>query len=192
MSAPDVRDQKRELRKRLREARRALGGAQASELSRAACGRLAALADAKSARTIAVYAAHGGEIDPAEFAAACASRGVVVCYPLVHEKASLTFHAAPPDTLVPGMIGIAEPPAGAPTVAPDAIDLFVVPGVAFDEAGRRLGQGVAYYDRTLPASRGRKVGFAYELQIVPEVPSEPHDVRMDFVVTDRRVIVPRP
>jgi 5-formyltetrahydrofolate cyclo-ligase len=185
-----VKAEKRELRRRLREARRTLGADRASALSHSACERLAALPEALAARTVAVYSAHGGEIDPAVFAAACVARGVVVCYPLVRADEALSFHAVLPSTLAPGAIGIPEPPAGSPAVATDAIDLFVVPGVAFDLDGGRLGQGVAYYDRTLPLAPGKKVGLAYDFQVVPRVPMEPHDVRMDLVVTDRRVIVP--
>lgn len=186
----DFRHLKRDLRRRLREARKALPAERAAVMSAAACARLAARPEAAKARTIAVYSAHAGEIDPGEFASARAAAGVVVCYPRVHVDAALTFHAVPASSLLPGTIGISEPPADALAVSLDAIDLFVVPGVAFDDAGRRLGQGVAYYDRTLPAARGTKIGFAYDFQIVPEVPTEPHDVRVDLVVTDRRVIGP--
>ena len=70
------------------------------------------------------------------------------------------------------------------------IDLVVVPGVAFDAAGRRLGRGRGHYDATLaglPAGAAR-IGLAFELQLVPEIPEEPHDVRLDAVVTEARVL----
>lgn len=181
---------KRDLRRRLREIRKSLPPERADAMSAFACARFLAWPATAGARTIAVYAAHGGEIDPAALAGARAKEGAVICYPRVHPDAPLTFHAVPVASLRPGTIGISEPPDDAPAVPIQDIDLFVVPGVAFDPAGARLGQGVAYYDRTLPAARGLKVGFAYDFQIIPEVPTEAHDVRMDLVVTDRRVIVP--
>jgi len=70
------------------------------------------------------------------------------------------------------------------------MDLFIIPGVAFDENGGRLGKGKGYYDRLLAPiiSRNPVVGLAFESQIVPEVPMEEHDIRVDWIVTEKRVI----
>jgi 5-formyltetrahydrofolate cyclo-ligase len=74
----------------------------------------------------------------------------------------------------------------------DELDLVVVPGVAFDAEGRRLGRGGGYYDATLALlPRGAaRLGVAFEIQVVPAVPEEPHDVRLDGVVTEARVLFP--
>jgi 5-formyltetrahydrofolate cyclo-ligase len=73
-------------------------------------------------------------------------------------------------------------------VAPPDLDLVVVPGVAFDEGGRRLGRGRGFYDATLAALRPTTatVGLAFDAQVVPSVPSGPHDARLHAVVTERR------
>ena len=91
--------------------------------------------------------------------------------------------------LTPGPWGIEEPGADAPRVAPEAIDLVVVPCLAVDAAGHRLGYGRGYYDRTL-AGLGRAVttAVAFDFQRIAEVPSEPHDVAVTWVVTDRTTL----
>lgn len=70
------------------------------------------------------------------------------------------------------------------------LDLIVMPGVAFDISGVRLGMGLAVYDKLLLTLRITKVGLAYEFQIVDQIESEPHDVSVDYVVTEKRVLKP--
>ena len=82
--------------------------------------------------------------------------------------------------------GIAEPDVDAEPCEPSEIDLIVVPGTAFTQAGARMGRGRGYYDKYLsqPGFRGVKVGVCYAHQLVGELPVEPHDVFMDYVITD--------
>jgi 5-formyltetrahydrofolate cyclo-ligase len=82
-----------------------------------------------------------------------------------------------------GQFGIPEPPAGAACIPLNALDLVLVPGVAFDRAGRRLGRGLGFYDRLLAEVPGVKCGVAYDWQILSELPAEPHDMSVDFIVT---------
>jgi 5-formyltetrahydrofolate cyclo-ligase len=90
-----------------------------------------------------------------------------------------------------GYMGIQEP-----VVAPERIamvedmEVIVLPGVAFDEQGGRIGYGGGYYDRLIGSIRGRPhlIALAYEEQILPKIPMDPHDIRVDLIVTDRRVI----
>jgi 5-formyltetrahydrofolate cyclo-ligase len=90
-----------------------------------------------------------------------------------------------------GHQGIPEPLAHCTAVAPGAIDWVLVPGVAFDRAGRRLGYGGGYYDRLLPllASDAARIAGAFDLQIVDRVPAGPHDVTVDAIVTPLETIV---
>lgn len=85
--------------------------------------------------------------------------------------------------LVPGQFRIPEPPPTAPCVALNELDLVLVPGVAFDRAGRRLGRGRGFYDRLLAEISGIKCGVAFDWQILPELPAEPHDITMDYLLT---------
>ena len=84
-----------------------------------------------------------------------------------------------------GSFGISEPEATA-LCRPEEIDFIIVPGVAFTAAGMRLGRGKGFYDKYLsqPGFRGVKAGVCYAHQLVGELPVEPHDVFMDYVVTD--------
>jgi hypothetical protein len=73
-------------------------------------------------------------------------------------------------------------------ISPDKIDLAVVPGVSFDRRGHRIGYGMGYYDSLLGQTRCKKIGLAYDLQIVEHVPNEPHDVAVDMIVTESETI----
>lgn len=90
---------------------------------------------------------------------------------------AMRFFDYAPGALRAGAFGIAEP---------SEIDLIVVPGTAFTQAGARMGRGRGYYDKYLsqPGFRGVKVGVCYAHQLVGELPVEPHDVFMDYVITD--------
>jgi len=86
----------------------------------------------------------------------------------------------------PGRFGVPEPAAGCPVILLNQLDLVLVPGVAFDLLGGRLGRGKGFYDRLLAQVRGHKCGVAYDLQIVSSVPVEPHDIRVDSILTPTR------
>lgn len=81
-----------------------------------------------------------------------------------------------------------EEPMGTNTVEPDEIELVVVPAVAYDKKGNRLGRGRGFYDRLLATTKATKIGIGYEFQIVDEIPVEPHDVKMDMIVSQKTVI----
>lgn len=82
-----------------------------------------------------------------------------------------------------------EEPTGADTVDPSEIELVVVPAVAYDRRGNRLGRGKGFYDRLLKTTKATKIGIGYEFQLVDEVPTEPHDVAMDIIITQNSTIV---
>jgi 5-formyltetrahydrofolate cyclo-ligase len=93
--------------------------------------------------------------------------------------------------LVPGPRGVLEPDASRCKIVPlERIDIAVLPGLAFDEKGARLGSGKGYYDRLIPrlAITTRKVALTFEEQIVPQVPMEAHDKHVDIIITDKRII----
>jgi 5-formyltetrahydrofolate cyclo-ligase len=93
--------------------------------------------------------------------------------------------------LIPGPRGILEPDAEKCKIVPmDRIDIAIIPGLAFDEKGGRIGSGTGYYDRLIPrlAITTRKVALTFEEQIVPQVPMESHDKHVDIIITDKRII----
>ena len=93
--------------------------------------------------------------------------------------------------LIPGPRGVPEPDASRCKIVPlERIDIALIPGLAFDEKGGRIGSGKGYYDRLIPrlAITTRKVALTFEEQIVPQVPMESHDKHVDIIITDERVI----
>ena len=82
-----------------------------------------------------------------------------------------------------------EEPTGNDTTHPSEIELVVVPGVAFDRKGHRLGRGKGFYDRLLNTTKATKVGVGYEFQLVEEVPVDKHDVNMDIIITQNSTII---
>lgn len=138
---------------------------------------------------IAGYAAVRGEADPFPLMAALANNGHALCLPRAHGGV-LTFHAwKPGDPLVVGRMSIPEPDAKARERRPD---LLLVPLLAFDRLGYRLGYGAGYYDRYLREHRARRsvkaVGIAYAGQQVESLPVEEFDEPLDAVVTETQVI----
>lgn len=76
-----------------------------------------------------------------------------------------------------------EEPTGTNTISPEEIELIVVPAVAYDSRRNRLGRGKGFYDRLLATTKATKIGIGYTFQMVEEIPTEEHDVPMDFVIT---------
>ena len=92
-----------------------------------------------------------------------------------------------PSTTQQGAFKIIEP-SGNNTIPPQELDLIIVPGLAFDLSGNRLGRGKGFYDRLLSNTKALKIGIGYDCQLLEQVPSEPHDVKMDAVITPNNVI----
>ncbi len=183
------RDAKRALRAELIARRARLGPEERAERSRAVADRIEQLAAFRDAPVVALYAALGTEVDPAEIARRAIARGVRVAFPRAGPGRRLAFAVCAPGELVPGPLGAAEPPAGAPALEPGALGCIVVPGVAFSEDGLRLGRGGGYYDATLRELPGvARVGLAFDAQVVATLPREAHDVPVDAVVTESRVL----
>jgi 5-formyltetrahydrofolate cyclo-ligase len=129
-----------------------------------------------------------GEIDLRPLLHTLHERGFGVALPETTPRGNpLIFrHWRPDSVMLPEKFGTLRPDG--PVIAPD---LFLVPLLAFDASGRRLGYGGGYYDRTLPLYPGRPaLGFAYAAQQVANLPSEPHDHPLDAIVTEAGVIIP--
>lgn len=84
-----------------------------------------------------------------------------------------------------------EEPTGGELTDPDTLDLIVVPAVAYDRKGNRLGRGKGFYDRLLQTTRASKIGVGYDFQLLDSIPTEPHDVAMDMVITQGETIIIR-
>lgn len=180
------------LRAEMIRRRDALSPQERQRLSEAACDALMGSDPFRQARVIMLYAAIRGEASTWPLAAGALAAGKRLVLPRVQRRPpALILHAwsGAPDELERSKFGIAEPRPGAPQVAPGEIDLIVVPGVAFDLGGVRLGHGGGYYDRTLPILRAANpkllaVGLCYHFQVAERLPLEPHDQRVDAVATE--------
>lgn len=200
LTSSDLSEQKRALRREMSAARAALSESERQRRSEAASARLLALPELAALagagpKTLAGYVAAKGEIDPAPALEAAAVAGATVALPRVAPEAPrLRFHRADAGPLRPGSFGISEPAAAAPEIAPDELDVVIVPGLAFDGEGRRLGFGGGYYDGMFGASGAGKrpalIGLCYDFQIVTRCPAGDGDVPVDLVVTDARVLRP--
>jgi 5-formyltetrahydrofolate cyclo-ligase len=183
------REAKRALRAELIARRARLGPDERAQKSLAVADRIEEVAAFRGATVVALYAALGMEVDPAEIVRRALARGVRVAFPRAGRDRRLAFALCAPGDLVRGPLGAAEPPARAPALDPGALGCVVMPGVAFSEDGLRLGRGGGYYDATLRELPGvARIGLAFDVQIVPALPREPHDAPMDAVVTEARVL----
>ena len=172
-------------------ARRSLPSEGYGQAATAVAVALLALPELAGARTVLAYAALPAELDPAPAVSALRKRGARVAYPRIQSPGVLDLHLVDHELeLVAGPFGLGQPSEHAPHVARDAIDAVIVPGLAFDDCGRRLGYGGGYYDRLLVSLRPDClfIGIAFDEQLLPQIPAEPHDVRVDMIVTPTRVI----
>ncbi|HEY5388750.1 MAG TPA: 5-formyltetrahydrofolate cyclo-ligase [Thermoleophilia bacterium] len=181
-----------ELRRRALAARDALPGAARARLSVAVCARAASLPELEAAATIMLFAAFRSEVDTQTLLSWALEHGKAVCFPRILGPRRMAAYRVTdaPIHLVPGAWGIPEPREGLEEVPPERMDAVVVPGAAFDAAGRRCGYGGGFYDTYLPRTRPGIpwVALAFEAQLVDELPCEPHDLAVGTVVTEARII----
>lgn len=189
-----ARREKERLRRHVLTARDDVSGDEHERLSRAVCERAMGLPELKAAGTLMLFASIGSEIDTTPLLAWALARGVRVCLPrILTRRVMEAYEITDPATdLEPGTWDIPEPREDLPRVPPEEIDVVVVPGALFDEGGGRCGYGGGFYDNFLPGTRDDavRISLALELQLVDDVPCEPHDLGIHIVVTEERVIRP--
>lgn len=146
----------------------------------------------RAARTLALYAPIRQEIDTSVIHHAALAAHKCLCYPRVEQEHLRFFHVKSLAELVVGRFGVLEPAPGSLEIAPARLELLLLPGVAFDRRGFRLGYGRGFYDRFLGAScfTGSKIGFAYDFQLLDCLPVGRHDQPVDLLVTDLAVYSP--
>lgn len=184
-------DSKRRLRQKMSRLRRDVAPADSARAGQAAAEALIDLELVGRAKRIALYAALPHELPTRPLFDAIVEKTGAALLPRTADPLGLEFFAVECwEALRPGAFGVLEPPNDGPAVRLMPGDLVVVPGVAFDEDGYRLGHGKGYYDRAFAAELGDAptlVGFGYEFQIVDAVPHDSRDRQMDAIVTDRKV-----
>lgn len=170
--------------------RRAITPSEHAAWSAAIAARVVQHPAFQSAQRIALYANYGDEVRTDEVCRLALAAGKQVFYPRVDpQRSTLWFY---PLTnlrdLQPGYRGIREPAVVTEALVASHFDLIIMPGVAFDTTGHRVGRGGGYYDRWLPTVTAPRLALAYECQLFPAVPVAAHDQMVDDIVTERRVI----
>jgi len=193
-TGPALREAKRAMRIAVIEQRDALPPAERAAASQAIAARIVALPEFAAAPSVLLTLPFRSEWDTRLVASAALAADKALLVPRVDPVARvLSLHRIESltDAVVPGYRGIPEPRAEAPHASPNDVAFALVPGVAFDGRGRRLGYGGGYYDRLLPLlpRAAPRIAGAFEVQLVDTVPAAGHDLAVDMIVTPTRSVV---
>ncbi len=197
MTHRDLDHRKATLRLKARAARRAISPEMRHAASALIARRVLDLPELATARAVAAYGAMPEEVDTAGLIEELMSRGVRVALPRVVDRLTMVLHWHDRTaTLLDGAFSVKEPHHEASPAPVAAIDVFVIPGVAFDARCNRLGMGGGYYDRLLGGLDTPRpvIGLAFDEQVFDELPVAEHDRPVDVLVTPTRVLrrAPRP
>ena len=183
-------------KKNLREQAHAARNAQTDkdELSKQICQRLVALPEYQQARVVMYYVDARSEVRTRHYLPEALQHDKKIVVPYCVDGQLELFHLQSMDELALGMYRILEPkaelrPLAAKRPRVEELDLVIVPGVAFDRRGARMGHGFGYYDKLLQRVRPDTplVALAFECQLFDEIPTESHDIFMDKIVTEKQV-----
>ena len=179
-------EEKQQLRRTMRALESGLSARYKEESSRAIAGHLLAMPEYQEAGTVFCFVGTDREIDTRPILEDILAAGKRLCVPLCTGKGIMELRQVTDlRQLVPGAYGILEPPADAPIVAVDEVDFAVMPCLTCNRLGQRLGRGGGYYDRFLSHYRGGTVLLCQENLIREEIPLEPHDYPVPWVLTER-------
>lgn len=179
-------EEKQRLRRTIRDLEERLSSRYLEESARAITARLLAMPEYQAAGTVFCFAGFGREVDTRPILEDALSARKLLCLPLCAGPGQMELRqVTDPARLSPGAFGIPEPPADSPVVLIDEVDFAILPCVTCDHAGRRLGRGGGYYDRFLAHYRGGSVLLCREKLIREEIPVEPHDRPVPWVLTER-------
>jgi 5-formyltetrahydrofolate cyclo-ligase len=189
-----IRERKRQIRRSILAVRRGLSEAEGLTRSRRVWERITALSCYQQARVVLGYMAFDHEVLTDGLIRRAIASGKQMVLPMVQsDRQGLALYLIEDleRDVAPGYCGILEPqPQRTRAVVPEILELALVPGVAFDLRGGRLGFGVGFYDRLLSQLPRDipTVGLAFDFQVIPRLPSQPHDIMLDAIVTESRVI----
>ena len=188
---PRTRLDKEEMRRETVARRDCMPSAERARNSQAVCRRFRRLAAVQRARTLFCFASFRSEVDTQGILLWALRRGLVTAVPRVlGPRQMVAVRITDICDLEPGYCAIPEPRPDLPVIPAAEIDVAVLPGVAFDELGGRMGYGGGYYDAFLRQLRpnATRIALAFEEQMTGCVPCRPYDVRAQIIVTERRVM----
>ena len=176
---------KKAVREQMKALRRKVSKEEKKLASRAVCERLFCSNLLVAAQNVCVYMDAFGEIETEEIISKLRNNNKNVYVPCVNGDD--IFISKLTDSLSPGAFGIREP-KNKESIDKSVIDAFLLPGLAFDSSGARVGFGKGYYDKLLSGTNALKIGLAYSFQTVDRIECEEHDIKADYIVTERMVI----
>ncbi len=184
------KDEKKTARQEMNRKRNAMPEAEAESKSAAIMKNLVKMTEYKKAKAVMFYAAKGNEVRTREIIEAALKEGKTVLLPITNmerkeiEAAVIENYGS---DLKEGAFGVMEPKQKR-AFDEAQISAIIVPGVAFDIEGHRLGYGLGFYDKLLRRLDAARIGLAYDFQVIDKLPRESHDEKMDMIVTESRAI----
>ena len=179
-------EEKQWLRQTVRRLEASLSDAYRRNSDRAIAAHLLAMPEYQAAGTVFCFVGTSREIDTRPILEAVLAAGKALCVPLCTAPGQMELRRITAlEQLSPGTYGILEPPTDAPRVSVDEVDMAILPCLTCNHLGQRLGQGGGYYDRFLAHYRGGAVLLCREKLIREEIPLEPHDYPVPWVLTER-------
>jgi len=176
----DVAARKTELRKEIADLKKQISTEQKQQEARAVFSKVETLSEFKSAENILLYWSTSDELSTHEIIEKWSNRKQIILPTIVGDKLILKPYM-PGQNMKKGALGIWEPDTV--DTFTENIDLMIIPGIAFDSDKNRLGRGKAFYDRFLANKSLVKIGVGFDLQLLPRIPSEKSDIKMDKVIT---------
>ena len=181
--AIDLVEEKQLVRDKMRSVRAGMNPEQVKKSSIQVMENLSKVKEFSDAGSVMFYLPLKNEVDISELVLKTIGSGKKVFVPVIRKDLILPAEISSLDGLKKGSFGVSEP--GDPCFAdPEVLDVVVVPGIAFDGEGNRIGYGRGFYDRFLKKTEAFKIGLAYEIQVLDKIRAMPDDVKMDMVVTD--------
>ena len=180
---------KPEIRQRIRERMERISPAVRAVESIDLCVRLKM--QMQSAHTVLFFAPMPDELDVWPLLEESLREGKAIALPCFDQTTDIYSARRIRDAVTDvatGKFGVREPVSGCAEIPFEKFDLVLVPGMAFDLSGNRLGRGRGFYDRMLAQASGIKCGVGYDFQLLEKIPTEPHDARVNFILTPSRCV----
>ena len=184
-------DEKKELRSKFRKLRASVSETEKRLLDDALCKNIILSSEFKKAKTLLCYFPYGSEPNILPIAEKALAEGKQVAFPIITdtENKKMSFHIIPSlDNTVLGAYGIKEPPKDAPLALLDTDTLCILPALAYDARGNRLGYGGGYYDRFLSKFTGTSVLAIYSFLYADSLPTDGFDKKADIIITEKGVL----
>ncbi|MEM7009540.1 MAG: 5-formyltetrahydrofolate cyclo-ligase [Thermodesulfobacteriota bacterium] len=188
----NIPDAKQNIRTVISDVRKKLSAAEIDEKSSTISDHIVELEAFKLAKSISLYSPILNEVRTSAIFKAAVGLKKEVYFPRVNSLSLDFYRIYDLNDLVQGSFGVLEPVPNKHKVNLEQVDLFILPGLAFDKSGNRLGFGKGFYDRALKnISENKKVGICYDIQLLSSIPTDEHDSRVGTIITEQGIVFSR-